>query len=168
MCSKSKNVICGVLFSLSAGILWGIVPIHIKLIQTNDVFEIVAHRALWSSIILLCVCKLSGDLHEILKIFSNWQLTANFLITSSLLTLNWCIYVYAVQTDNVILAAFGYFIYPLSTVLLGVLIVGERLDRWAWVAIGLVFVGVILRRLRLMVSLDICFTCRQFLFIYCV
>ncbi|MEL0042757.1 MAG: EamA family transporter, partial [Candidatus Puniceispirillum sp.] len=57
--------------------------------------------------------------------------------------LNWGIYVYAVQSEQVVAAALGYFIYPLCTVLLGMLLLGERLDRWAWTAIGLVFVGVL-------------------------
>ena len=66
------------------------------------------------------------------------------------LSLNWGIYVYAVQTEQVVSAALGYFIYPLCTVLLGILVLGERLDKWAWLAIGLVCLGVMAKAMMIM------------------
>jgi chloramphenicol-sensitive protein RarD len=143
MANNNKVPLQGVIFSLSAGILWGIVPIFITLIGATDPYEIVAQRALWSAVILLGLCMANKTMRVLWQILQSPRLLLQFLIATGFLTLNWCIYVYAVQSEQVVAAAFGYFIYPLCTVLLSVIFLGEQLDRWAWVAITLVFLGVI-------------------------
>ena len=74
----------------------------------------------------------------------------NFFFTACLLSLNWGIYVYSVQTGQIVAAALGYFIYPLCTVMLGIIILGETLDRWAGTAIGLVCFGVLVKAMMIM------------------
>ena len=68
-----------------------------------------------------------------------------FLVTCALLSVNWIVFVYAVQARQVFDAALGYFIYPLVTVVLGILVLRERLDRWGWAAVGIVCCGVALK-----------------------
>ena len=126
-----KNSLAGILFSLSAGFLWGIVPLYIKFIDVDDPYEIVAHRSLWSAVLLFIICWISGQLDEIWKTIKQHKNLLNFFITTFFLSLNWGVYVYAVQTGQVVSAALGYFIYPLCTVLFGILVLGERLDKWA-------------------------------------
>jgi chloramphenicol-sensitive protein RarD len=148
--NPKKNSLAGILFSLSAGILWGIVPIYIKFIDTDDPYEIVAHRSLWSAVLLFIICWIAGQLGEIWVTVKQPKNLLNFFITTFFLSLNWGIYVYAVQTGQVVSAALGYFIYPLCTVLLGILVLGERLDKWAWLAIGLVCLGVMAKAMMIM------------------
>ena len=148
--NSKKNSLAGIGFSLSAGILWGIVPLYIKFIDADDPYEIVAHRSLWSAVLLFIICWVSGQLGEIWTMIKQRKNLLNFFITTLFLSLNWGVYVYAVQTGQVVSAALGYFIYPLCTVLLGILVLGERLDKWAWLAIGLVCLGVIAKAMMIM------------------
>ena len=148
--NSKKNSLAGISFSLSAGILWGIVPLYIKFIDADDPYEIVAHRSLWSAVLLFIICWALGQLGEIWAMIKQRKNLLNFFITTLFLSLNWGVFVYAVQTGQVVSAALGYFIYPLCTVLLGILVLGERLDKWAWLAIGLVCLGVIAKAMMIM------------------
>jgi chloramphenicol-sensitive protein RarD len=148
--NPKKNIIAGIFFSLSAGILWGIVPLYIKFIDVDDPYEIVAHRSLWSAVLLFIICWISGQLGEIWVTIKQHKNLLNFFITTFFLSLNWGVYVYAVQTGQVVSAALGYFIYPLCTVLLGILVLGERLDKWALLAIGIVCLGVMTKAMMIM------------------
>jgi chloramphenicol-sensitive protein RarD len=80
-----------------------------------------------------------------LQVFFNKKLLASFIITTCFLSANWTIYVYAVQSGHVVSAALGYFVYPICTVLLGIAVLGERLDRWAWLAVCCVTFGVLVK-----------------------
>ena len=144
-----RGIACAVL----APLLWGFVPIYIGYLGDADPLEIVVHRALWSGIILLglvlFVPSLTGGMKAARLALSTSQLRFQFTLTCCLVSLNWVIFVYAVQSRQVFDAALGYFIYPLFTVVLGMMVLGERLDRWAWVAVGIVAVGVALKTINL-------------------
>ena len=145
-----SNKSIGVFFSLSAGILWGIMPLYINLVDAVDPYEIIAQRSLWSAVLLFIICWMRGSLSDIwsmIKGRSHWR---NFFITALFLLLNWCVYVYAVQTKQVVAAALGYFIYPLCTVMLSILVLRERLNAWAWLAIGFVSLGVLTKAMMMM------------------
>lgn len=150
MAGDVSTPVQGVLFSLSAGILWGIVPLFIHYIDADGPYEIVAQRALWSAVLLFLICGVAGELPAIRRLLLTPRLVLNFFVTTVFLTLNWGVYVYAVQSGQVVAAALGYFMYPLCTVLLGMVLLGERLDRWAWLAIGLVFLGVVAKAMIVM------------------
>ena len=140
-----KNCASGVLFALSAGILWGFVPLYIHFLGDVSPMEIVAHRALWSLVLLFALVAWRNQFSAALQIFVNKKLLASFIITTCFLSANWTIYVYAVQSGQVVSAALGYFIYPICTVLLGVTVLSERLDSWAWLAAGCVTFGVLIK-----------------------
>jgi len=139
----------GVFFAVSAAIMWGIVPIYIGYVDADDPMEIVTHRALWSGVLLLGVIfflpQMTGGIVAIRAALTSVSLRWSFLLSSMLLTMNWGIFVYAVQTQRVVEAALGYFIYPLVTVVLGILLLREKLDRWGWMAVAIVAGGVILK-----------------------
>jgi chloramphenicol-sensitive protein RarD len=142
---NARGLVCAVL----APLLWGFVPIYISLLGEADGLEIVVHRALWSGVILLVLVilapSLTGGLRAVRTALSTSRLRLGFALTCGLVTFNWVIFVYAVQARLLFEAALGYFIYPLLTVMLGMLLLRERLDRWAWVAISVVFGGVALK-----------------------
>ena len=131
----------GICCSLSAGILWGIVPVYIYIIDVEDPYEIVAHRSLWSAALLFTICWIGGQLGDVWATLKTQRNFYNFFLTAGLLSLNWGIYVYSVQTGQVVAAALGYFIYPLCTIMLGKIVLRETFDRWAGVAIGFVCFG---------------------------
>ena len=148
--SLRKISTSGIYYSLSAGILWGIVPVYIYLVDVDDPYEIVAHRSIWSAVLLLLICWIGGQLGDIWAMMRRRRNFYKFFLTASLLSLNWGVYVYAVQVEQLVAAAFGYFIYPLCTVMLSIIVLGETLDRWAGKAIGLVCFGVIAKAIVIM------------------
>jgi chloramphenicol-sensitive protein RarD len=139
----TQNRFSGILFSVSAGILWGFVPVYINFLGDVDPFEIVAHRSLWSLVLLFGLVVWRQQMRLVWQILKHKKLLMGFIVTTFLLSANWGIYVYAVQSEHLVSAALGYFIYPICSVMLGIVILGERLDRWAWVAIAFVAAGVL-------------------------
>jgi chloramphenicol-sensitive protein RarD len=96
-------------------------------------------------VLVILAPSLTGGLMAVRAALSTSRLRFGFVLTCSLVTVNWLVFVYAVQSHQLFEAALGYFIYPLVTVILGMLLLGERLDRWAWGAIGVVAAGVVLK-----------------------
>ena len=135
----------GTAFGVAAFTLWGAFPLYFRALDRSGAVEIVLHRVLWS--LLVCVAILAatrafGELRSVLR--DRRQLAA--LSTAAVaIALNWGIYVYAVNSGQVIEASLGYFINPLVMVALGVVVLGERLRRvqWAAVAVGAVAVAVL-------------------------
>lgn len=132
----------GYLLGLGAYIIWGLFPLYFKAIQSVPAVEIIVHRVLWSALfgsLLLLVWKHPGWWRELRE---NPRRLAVLALSGSLIALNWLTYVWAVNTDRMLEASLGYYINPLINVLLGMLLLGERLRRLQWVAVGLATVGV--------------------------
>ena len=131
----------GVLSAVGAYVLWGLLPIYWKAVQTVPAFEIICHRMVWSFVFvaLLLIWKRRW---EWLQQVRNRPVTLiTFLGTSSILALNWSIYIWAVNAGRLVDASLGYFINPLLSVLLGVLFLGERLRLWQWISVGIAACG---------------------------
>jgi len=141
----------GASFAALAALLWGFVPVYIGLIGDVEATEIVVHRALWSSAILLLLMmllpKLTGGMATVRDALRVPRFRWVFLASCVMPTINWMVFVHAVQTRQMIEAVLGYFIYPLFTVVLGILFFRERLDRWGWVGIAIVTAGVAFKQL---------------------
>jgi len=139
----------GILWSFLAALLWGFVPVYIGAVNSQDPIEIVAHRALWSGIMLAVFIgfmpRMTGGIHAVGRALATGRARWGFLASCIMLTANWALFVYAVQTRQVFDAAFGYFIYPLVAVLLGIVILGESLNRWGWLALVIVAAGVLVK-----------------------
>jgi len=139
----------GVVLSATAALLWAFVPVYIGVLGDVDTVEIVAHRALWSGVILLGLVllmpQMTGGVARVRAVLERPELRRGLMASCAMLTANWMVFVYAVQTRQVFDAVLGYFIYPLVTVVLGVVILRERLDRWGWIAVGIVAAGVTLK-----------------------
>jgi chloramphenicol-sensitive protein RarD len=133
----------GLLSAIGAYTLWGILPIYWKSIQAVPPLEVVCHRTMWSFVFLL-VLLLWRRRWEWLRQATRDRITLiTFLVTASLLGLNWFVYIWAVNAGHIVDASLGYFINPLISVLLGMVFLGEQLRPWQWVAIGLAFGGVV-------------------------
>ena len=141
--------VSGLVYASLAALLWGFVPVYIGYLGDVDPMEIVGHRVLWSGVILLGLVTLApslfGGLKDARAALTTPRMRFGFLVTCALLSVNWIVFVYAVQARQIFDAALGYFIYPLVTVILGILMLRERLDRWGWAAVGIVGCGVALK-----------------------
>ncbi len=132
----------GLLFGVGAYASWGVFPAFFPLLKPAGAVEVLAHRIVWTSVVmavLLLAARRMSDLARIDR--RTWLL---LVCASALISTNWVIYVYAVNNGHVVDAALGYFVNPLVSVLLGVLIFRERLNRAQLVALLIALAAVIL------------------------
>ncbi|MBX8521530.1 EamA family transporter RarD [Pseudomonas cichorii] len=139
---QAANPRRGYLLGLSAYIIWGLFPMYFKLLATVPALEIIIHRAIWSALfgsLLLLFWKHPGWWRELRE---NPQRLAVLALSGSLIAGNWMVYVWAVNNGRMVEASLGYYINPLVNVLLGMLLLGERLRRLQWLAVLLAAAGV--------------------------
>jgi chloramphenicol-sensitive protein RarD len=131
----------GMIYGIAAYGLWGLFPLYFPLLKPAGATEILAHRMVWSLIVMVAIL-------AIRRHWSWWRaLTPRRLgllaLAGVVIGGNWGTYIYAVNSGHTIEASLGYFINPLISVVLGVVIFRERLRPWQWVAIGLGAVAVV-------------------------
>jgi chloramphenicol-sensitive protein RarD len=132
----------GYILGLIAYITWGLFPLYFKAIAAVPSVEIIVHRVLWSALcgsLLLLPWKHPGWWRELRD---NPRRLAILALSGSLIAANWLTYVWAVNNGRMVEASLGYYINPLVNVLLGMLLLGERLRPLQWLAVGLAAVGV--------------------------
>ena len=122
---------------------WGLLPIYWKLLDSASALEILAHRMLWSMVFVFALLTVQKRLNEILELFKTPKNFWLLMVTAILLGCNWFVYIYAVNTDQVIEASMGYYINPLLNVLMGFVFLKERLNLWQSLALGLAVLGVL-------------------------
>jgi chloramphenicol-sensitive protein RarD len=126
----------GLALGAGAYLLWGVLPIYFPLLQPAGAVEIIGHRVVWSlgfCLLLLVATRTWGSFVTALRTPRALGLLA---LAAVLVAVNWTTYVYGVLSDQVVDTALGYFVNPLVTVLLAVFVLGERLRRAQWVALG--------------------------------
>lgn len=133
----------GVLYGAGAYILWGLLPLYWKALQHVPALEILAHRMVWSLGVVLLLVAMRGQWRRMGNALRNRRVVITFMATALLLSLNWYVYIWAVNAGYVVEASLGYFINPLVNVLLGVLFLKERLRRWQSVSMAIALAGVI-------------------------
>jgi chloramphenicol-sensitive protein RarD len=133
----------GSLYALGAYLIWGFFPIFFRLLEQAPAIQIVAHRILWSFILLAILLAARKEWKTLRRAITGPKMLAIFMIASILLTLNWLIYIYGVQAGFIVETSLGYYINPLVSVLLGVIFLRERLRPLQWVAVGLAALGVL-------------------------
>ena len=131
----------GVLLGVAGYLFWGMFPLYFALLDSVSPIEIVAHRIIWSLIVVLLVLIVGKQWRAFTSAFSR----RNVIILGSaaiFLSINWLVYVYAVTTNQVVQASLGYFVNPLISVAMGVLILKEKLRKTQWIAVGIAIVAV--------------------------
>ena len=116
--------------------MWGVLPLYFPLLQPASALEIIAHRIVWSLLFCALLLALTHGLGAYTTILRSRRLVRTLAVAAVLVALNWIIYVYGVTTGQVVDAALGYFINPLVTVLLAVIVLKERLRPIQWVALS--------------------------------
>lgn len=133
----------GVVAILIACVVWGISPIYYKLLAHVPPLELLAHRTIWSLAFFGTVLAVQNRLHEIVQPIKDRSVLIKLLSASVMIAINWFFFISAVQLGYVTEASLGYFVYPLVTVVLGVIFFKERLDKIKKIAVGLASVGVL-------------------------
>lgn len=127
----------GLLFGFAAYLVWGAFPLYFPLLEPANAIEILAQRMIWTLVVMVIVVtrlRLWAGVRVILRDFGQMRLLT---IAAVAISINWGVYIWAVNSGHVIEASLGYFINPLATILVGVAVLGERLRRAQWVAVGI-------------------------------
>ena len=134
----------GTFYAILAFGLWGILPIFWKLLSDIPPYEIVAHRIIWSCVFTGTLLLVLHKWKQIKSILKNKSKLRGILLCGLLLSVNWLTFIYAVNSNQVLDASMGYYINPLISVFLGLLVLKERINFWQKIAILLAITGVFL------------------------
>ncbi len=133
----------GLLYGVTAYLLWGAFPLYFPLLEPAGAAEILAHRVSWSLATMLVVVVVSRRLPQFRAIFRRHRVRNLLTVAAVVIAVNWGTYIWGVNNHRVVETSLGYFINPLVTVLMGVVILRERLRPGQWVALGIAFVAVV-------------------------
>lgn len=133
----------GAFFAIAAYGSWGLVPLYWKALGPVPSLELLAHRVVWSLVFVAAAVAILGKLGETREALRSWRVAARLLLTTALISANWGIFIWAVQSGRLLEASLGYYINPLANVALGVVALGERLRRTQVIAVGLALCGVV-------------------------
>jgi chloramphenicol-sensitive protein RarD len=133
----------GLIYGTSAYVLWGAFPLYFPLCEPAGTIEILAMRMAWSLAVMVLVLKLSSGFTGIRTVIADRRKLALLTAAATFITFNWGTYIYGVNTHHVVETSLGYFINPLFTIVLGVLVLGERLRPAQWVAVGIGAIAVL-------------------------
>ena len=134
----------GLLFGVSAYIIWGLLPLYWKLVEEAGAYEILAHRGIWSLLICVSLLALRKQLKSAYEMVRSSRTFSLLFLASGLLTINWGVYIWSVTVNRVVEAALGYYITPLINVTFGVLLLREKLRPAQWIAVALAAAGVVI------------------------
>jgi chloramphenicol-sensitive protein RarD len=134
----------GLLFGISAYIIWGLLPLYWKLVEEAGAYEILAHRGIWSLLICISLLALRKQLKSAYVMVRSSRTLSLLFLASGLLTINWGVYIWSVTVNRVVEAALGYYITPLINVTFGVLLLREKLRPAQWIAVTLAAAGVVI------------------------
>lgn len=146
--TSRNSATVGILYAFAAFVLWGFLPIYWKLLEGIPSEEILAHRIFWSALFLISIIIVKGRLKDIKRAVST---TRNILFITAcaiLITINWGVYIWAVNSGHIVEAGMGYYITPLLVVLLAVVILKEKLGLWKLAAVMFAFIGVLVMTFR--------------------
>ena len=134
----------GLIYGVSAYVLWGMFPLYWPLLEPANPLEIVSHRAVWTLVFCLIVLAITHALKSTLATFRRPKVAIKLFLASVLISINWLIYIWATNNDHVVEASLGYYINPLIIIAFGVVLLKEKMRRLQWVAVSIASVGVII------------------------
>jgi len=132
----------GLTAALGAYVIWGLMPLYLLLVRSVPAFEFVGWRIIWTLPLCLLIALLRKQWPELRAAFAHRRTRAWLALSATLIAVNWVVYVWAIQNGQVYAASLGYYINPLVNVLLGTMLLGERLTRMQWIAVALAAIGV--------------------------
>lgn len=132
----------GLAFALGSHAIWGVMPLYLVLVHDVPSFEFVAWRVVFTLPLCAAVIAWRGQWGEVRAAFADRKSILALLASSAMIGINWVLYVVAIQTDHVYAASLGYYILPLVMMLLGLVVLKERLSGPQWGSVALATIGV--------------------------
>lgn len=133
----------GTLLAAGAYVLWGLFPLYWPLLKPASALEVLAHRVLWSLVVVVALLALTRRLPQLRAVLRDRRATTRLGVAAVVVAVNWGTYIYGVSSGQVVETSLGYFVNPIVTVLLGVLVLGERLRPVQWAALGAAALAVV-------------------------
>ncbi len=134
----------GYVYGFGAYLIWGFLPLYLRLLRPTTAIEILAHRIVWSAVFVALLLTVARNWHLLRELARRPRLFGMIAAAAVAVGINWGVFIYGVNSEHVVETSLGYFINPLVTVLLGVLVLRERLRRVQWVAVGIGAVAVVI------------------------
>ncbi|MEZ5754413.1 MAG: EamA family transporter RarD [Paracoccaceae bacterium] len=141
--AENRDSARGFGFALAAYMLWGFLPVYMKALSDVPVLEVLAHRVIWSVPVAGAILIWLGRTADLRAALRSPRMIGMAALTAALISVNWAIYVWSIQSGQALEAALGYYINPLFSVFLGAVLLKERLSRAQWAAIGLAALAVL-------------------------
>jgi chloramphenicol-sensitive protein RarD len=132
----------GLLAAVGAYTAWGFMPVFFKQMAAVPAIEIIAHRIIWAVPLLIAIMAIRRQLREYVGVLASWRLLRWMLASGALISVNWLVYVWAVNNGHILAASFGYYLNPLLNILAGTLFLGEQLSRTQKIAVAVAAAGV--------------------------
>ena len=157
-----SQVQLGLISAIAAYLLWGFVPIYFRLVDHIGALQIVAHRVIWSVVIVGLYLVLTNRLGEIVTAIKNLNTILLLCCSSVAVTFNWLVFVYGVETSQILAVSLGYFINPLVSVAIGMILLAERQKFLQFVAIIIAAIAVVIQTILVgelpIISLSLAFS----------
>lgn len=133
----------GIACATGAYLLWGLFPLYFKAVASIPAAEMLAQRILWSLLLFWLVITVRRAWDPVHRALRSPRLVAALTLSSALIAVNWGVFIWAVAAGHVLECSLGYFITPLLSVMLGVVVLGERLEKLQWAAVAMAAGGVL-------------------------
>lgn len=137
------DTVKGLLAMFVACAIWGVSSIFYKALSHVSALEVLAHRCLWSFVFLFTVLLVQRRVGTLWALFKDWPVIWRIALASTLISVNWFLFIFSVQIGRAVDSSLGYFIFPLFSVLLGAFVLGETLGRLKWAAVLLAALAVV-------------------------
>jgi len=135
----------GFIIGVAASAFWGLTPVFFKAMSHFDPLETMLHRILWSAVVMFFYIVLTGRLARMMAALKSWRESLSAFIGGGAIFINWYLFIYAVNTNQIVEASLGYYIYPMMVVALGVFYLKESLTRLEWASVMAAATGLVIK-----------------------
>ena len=139
---RGNRYLAGIGFGLLAYLMWGFFPLYFRQLSHVSLMDVLTHRAAWACLFVGVLLTLRGQWGKVRAVFGTPRRLAMLALAALLIASNWLAFLWAVANQQVVASSLGYFLTPLVNVLLGLVVLGERLNRLEWVSVGLALAAI--------------------------
>jgi chloramphenicol-sensitive protein RarD len=138
-----KNTKTGLLFGVTAYVLWGLFPLYWPLLEPAGALEIVGHRAVWSLVFCVIALSITKAIKPALATMRRPKVFIKLVAATGLISVNWIVYIWATNNGHVVEASLGYYINPIIMIAIGIILLKEKMRKLQWVSVSIAALGVL-------------------------
>ena len=138
-----KSTKTGLIFGVSAYVLWGLFPLYWPLLEPAGALEIVGHRAVWSLVFCVIALTITKAIKPALATMRRPKVFAKLLAATALISVNWIVYIWATNNGHVVEASLGYYINPIIMIAIGIILLKEKMRKLQWASVSIAALGVL-------------------------